>query len=200
MHAPDLRRSRAVPCRGEASGVLSHEVESKGASGGTQPGGEEAAGVGVVAPARPTGPRFFTGSFEHSVDDKSRLVLPAPFRAGLTAGAYLGPLDGFLGLWPDSEIESVFARWDDGVALGIVSEEAAEAFVASTFPVQPDSQGRIVVHRNLRSFAELAGPVMVVGARRRIAVWSRDRWDRRMETIPEGPDTALRQAARDLKL
>jgi hypothetical protein len=31
-------------------------------------------------------------------------------------------------------------------------------------------------------------------------VWARDRWDRRMESIPEGPDTALRQAARDLKL
>jgi transcriptional regulator MraZ len=154
----------------------------------------------AVAEARPAGPRFFTGSFEHSVDDKSRLVLPAPFRPRLSAGAYLGPLDGFLGLWPDDQIEAVFARWDDGVALGIVSEEAAEAFVASTFPVQPDSQGRIVVHKNLRTFAGLGGPVMVVGARQRLAVWARDRWDRRMETIPDGPDAALRQAARDLKL
>ena len=175
-------------------------MESSGAPRGSQPGGETTASGGVAAPARPAGPRFFTGSFEHSVDDKSRLVLPAPFRARLTAGAYLGPLDGFLGLWPDDEIEALFAKWDDGVALGIVSEEAAEAFVASTFPVQPDSQGRIVVHRNLRTFADLAGPVVVVGARQRVAVWSRDRWDRRMDAIPEGPDEALRQAARDLKL
>jgi MraZ protein len=154
----------------------------------------------VAAPARPAGPRFFTGSFEHSVDDKSRLVLPAPFRSRLSGGAYLGPLDGFLGLWPDDQIESVFAKWDDGVALGIVSEEAAEAFVASTFPVQPDGQGRIVVHRSLRSFAALSGPVMVVGARSRLAVWARDRWDQRMDTIPDGPHAALRQGARDLKL
>ena len=35
---------------------------------------------------------------------------------------------------------------------------------------------------------------MVVGARRRVAVWARDRWDQRMHTIPEGPDAALRQA------
>lgn len=157
-------------------------------------------GGAVAAPARPAGPRFFTGSFEHSVDDKSRLVLPAPFRSRLSDGAYLGPLDGFLGLWPDDQIESVFAKWDDGVALGIVSEEAAEAFVASTFPVQPDGQGRIVVHRSLRSFAALSGPVMVVGARLRLAVWARDRWDQRMDTIPDGPHAALRQGARDLKL
>jgi MraZ protein len=163
--------------------------------------GAEAAGASApTAPARSGGPRFFTGSFEHSVDDKSRLVLPAPFRARLAAGAYLGPLDGFLGLWPEDQIESVFATWEDGVALGLVSEEAFDAFVAATFPVQPDAQGRIVVHRNLRAFADLAGPVMVVGARRRLAVWARDRWDRRMDTIPDGPDAALRQGARDLKL
>ena len=46
---------------------------------------------------------------------------------------------------------------------------------------------RIVVNKALRTFAELSGPVMVVGARRRVAVWARDRWDRRMESIPEGP-------------
>lgn len=189
-----------MPCSGADSGVLSHEVEASGTPEGADRGADPTAGGAVASLARPAGPRFFTGSFEHSVDDKSRLVLPAPFRARLARGAYLGPLDGFLGLWPDDQIEAVFAKWDDGVALGMVSEEAAEAFVASTFPVQPDSQGRIVVQRSLRTFAELTGPTMVVGARQRLAIWSRDRWDRRMDAIPDGPDTALRQAARDLKL
>ena len=175
-------------------------MESSGTPEGTRTGAETTVDGAVATAPRPNGPRFFTGSFEHSVDDKSRLVLPAPFRPRLAAGAYLGPLDGFLGLWPDDQIEAVFAKWDDGVALGIVSEEAAEAFVASTFPVQPDSQGRIVVHKSLRSFAALSGPVMVVGARQRLAVWARERWDQRMDTIPDGPDAALRQAARDLKL
>jgi MraZ protein len=140
------------------------------------------------------------GSYEHSVDDKNRLVLPATYRGRLADGAYLGPLDAFLGLWPVEGFGAVIQRWEDGIGLGIVSEEAYDAFSAATFEVQPDGQGRIVVPRSLRSFADLAGPVMVVGARQRIAVWARDRWDRRMDSIPEGPDTALRQAARDLKL
>ena len=175
-------------------------MESSGTPPGAQSGAEPTAASAVAAPARPAGPRFFTGSYEHSVDDKSRLVLPAPFRPRLAAGAYLGPLDGYLGLWPDDQIEAVFAKWDDAVALGMVAEEVAEAFVASTFPVQPDGQGRIVVHKSLRSFGALSGPVMVVGARRRLGVWARDRWDHRMDAIPDGPDAALRQAARDLKL
>jgi MraZ protein len=160
------------------------------------PGSEQT----VVAPARPEATRFFMGSFEHSVDDKNRLVLPATYRSRLADGAYLGPLDAYLGLWPPAGFSSVLTKWEDGVALGMVSEEAYDAFSAATFEVQPDGQGRIVVPRSLRSFAELTGPVMVVGARQRIAVWARDRWDQRVDTIPEGPDTALRQAARDLKL
>ena len=177
-------------------GVLSHRVERSGADGGGDPEG----GAGVAAPARPRGPRLFTGSFEHSVDDKNRLVLPAVYRPRLADGAYLGPLDGFLGLWPEDGFEAVLNKFDDGVGLGIVSEEARDAFEAATFPVQPDSQGRIAVPKKLREFAELTGPVMVVGARQRLAVWARDRWDQRQDSIPGGPDEALRQAARDLKL
>jgi MraZ protein len=156
----------------------------------------------VAAPTRPQAdiPRFFMGSFEHSVDDKNRLVLPASYRPRLAAGAYLGPLDGYLGLWPDEGFAGVLDKWEDGIGLGLVSQEAYDAFLAATFEVQPDTQGRIVVPRSLRTFAELTGPVMVVGARQRVAVWARDRWDQRMDTIPEGPDAALRQAAKDLKL
>jgi MraZ protein len=159
-----------------------------------------AGGATAAAPPRPVGSRFFTGSYEHSVDDKSRLVLPAAYRPRLADGGYLGPLDGYLGLWPEQAIDAVFAKWEDGIALGLVSQEAFDAFTAATFEVRPDGQGRIVVAKSLRTFAELSGPVMVVGARQRVAVWARDRWDRRQQSIPDGPDEAVRQAARDLKL
>jgi transcriptional regulator MraZ len=175
-------------------------VEQSGVPGGEAQPGSQGPGATVVAPARPAGPRFFTGSFDHSVDPKHRLVLPATFRPRLADGAYLGPLDGFLGLWPEEEFGNVLARWEDGLGLGIVSEEVFDAFTAATFHVMPDTQGRIVVHKDLRSFADIDGPVMVVGARQRIAVWARDRWDRRQESIPDGPHDALRQAAKDLKL
>ena len=186
-----------MPCEVGGSGVLSHGVEEEGASGPHGPGG----GSGVAAaPARPAGPRFFTGSFEHSVDDKNRLVLPAPYRPRLANGAYLGPLDGCLGLWPEDGFGAVLDKWEDGIGLGIVSQEAYDAFLAATFEVQPDGQGRIVVAKSLRAYAGLSGPVMVVGARHRIAVWARDSWEQRQDSIPDGPNAALRQAARDLKL
>jgi MraZ protein len=176
-------------------------VEQSGGPTGPDPATAAAVASGAVAaPPRPAGPRFFTGSFDHSVDPKHRLVLPSPFRPRLADGAYLGPLDGFLGLWPEDGFEAVLARWTDGRDLGLVSDEAYDAFMAATFWAQPDGQGRIIVHKDLRTFADIEGPVMVVGARERVAIWARDRWDRRQESIPDGPQAALRQAARDLKL
>lgn len=175
-------------------------MESSGTPEGAEASAEAPAVGAVAAGARPPGPRVFVGSYEHSVDDKYRLVLPAPYRGRLAAGAYLGPLDGFLGLWPDDAFDAVLAKWADGVSLGLVSDEAYDAFMAATFYVQPDGQGRIVVHRSLRDFAGIDGPVMVTGARERIAVWARDRWDQRQQSIPGGPADAIRQATRDLKL
>src|SRR5215217_1825005 len=112
-------------------------MERSGARGRADGPGDDAGGAAVAAPVRPSGPRFFTGSFEHSVDDKNRLVLPAAFRGRLADGAYLGPLDGFLGLWPEDGFEAVLAKWTDGRDLGMVSDEAYDAFMAATFWVQP---------------------------------------------------------------
>ena len=101
------------------------------------------------------------GGYEHSVDDKNRLVLPATYRSRLADGAYLGPLDGYLGLWPAEGFGFVIQRWEDGIGLGIVSEEAYDAFSAATFEVQPDAQGRIVVPRSLRSFAQYSSRFLI---------------------------------------
>lgn len=152
------------------------------------------------APARPAEPPHFTGSFHHAVDGKHRLVLPAPFRSRLADGAYLGPLDGYLGLWPQDGFRAVLSRWKDGVELGIVPEKLFRAFRGMTFWVQLDGQGRIVVHRDLRDFAGMAGPVVIVGDDESIEVWAATRWENDQADLPEGRDAALRQATRDLRL
>lgn len=191
----------------EESGVISHDVERHGppveepnerpSEGAGQIAAAESA---VVAPARSIGPQYFTGSYHHAVDAKNRLVLPADFRVGLGEGGRLGPLDGCLGLWPEGTFAAVLDRWEDGVDLGMVSEEVRDEFLASTYWVHPDGQGRIVVHKDLRAFAGIAGPVTILGSRQGINVWAADRWRHRQSGIPEGRDAALRQAVRDLRI
>jgi MraZ protein len=156
---------------------------------------EAESSVAVVAPARP----LFVGSFEHTLDDKNRVVLPAAFRAALAIGGFVGPLASHLGFWLRDEYEAVLARWDDGLALGLVAEQAYERFLALTFEVRPDGQGRFVVPPRARDFAGIDREVLVKGGRTRVELWALDRWDA-LFADDDDPDGSLRQAVRDLKL
>ena len=44
---------------------------------------------------------MFVGTFEHSLDDKGRVVLPATFRAQLVDKGFISQLDRCLGLWTE---------------------------------------------------------------------------------------------------
>lgn len=161
---------------------------------GATPGTAAVAAAPVVS-RRP----LFVGSFEHALDEKHRLVLPATFRAALADGGYVGPLASQLGLWLREEYEAVLARWDDGLGLGITSEQAYERFLALTFEVRPDGQGRFVVPPKTREFGGIDRDVLVKGGRSRIEIWSIDRWHG-FFAGDDDPDASLRQAVRDLKL
>ena len=171
-------------------------MEGRGAAGGPTPNTATDTAVDVVTPApRP----LFVGSFEHTLDEKHRIVLPSTYRTALAVGGYVGPLASHLGLWLREEYEGVLARWDDGIALGLVAEQAYERFLALTFEVRPDGQGRFVVPPRARDFAGIDRDVLVKGGRTRVELWALDRWDG-LFADDEDPDGSLRQAVRDLKL
>jgi MraZ protein len=163
-----------------------------------QPSGGATAATVTTATAPAPRP-LFVGSYEHAIDEKNRLALPAAFRADLAPGAYMGPLVDQLGVWLREEYEQVLDTWTNGVDLGVVAPNLYERFLALTFAVQPDGQGRFVVPPKCREFAGLTREVVVKGGRNRIEVWSQDRWDG-LFADEDDPDASLRQAVRDLRL
>jgi MraZ protein len=166
---------------------------------GRPPSGDTAAGT-VATAATALAPRpLFVGSYEHAIDEKNRLALPAAFRADLAPGAYMGPLVDQLGVWLREEYEQVLDKWENGVDLGVVAPELYERFLALTFAIQPDAQGRFVVPPKCREFAGIGRDVVVKGGRSRVEVWSQDRWHG-LFANQDDPDAALRQAVRDLRL
>jgi MraZ protein len=118
----------------------------------------------------------FVGTFEHSLDDKGRIVLPAPFRQHLAERGVLSQYDQCLGLWTKEGFDDVAARLTDKVRGGEVSQMALRAFSANAHEVRPDSQGRIVIPERLRAFAGLEREVVVIGALDRIELWDSGRW------------------------
>ena len=120
----------------------------------------------------------FVGTFEHGLDDKGRMVLPARIRGQLGETGLLGKLDGCLGLWTIDGFFDMADRLQAEVDAGTgrVSGEAIRQFAAEAHEVTPDQQGRIVVPARLRSYAGLGSEVVVTGRIQRVEIWSAEAW------------------------
>jgi len=123
------------------------------------------------------GSRFF-GRYEHSLDLKGRVILPAKLRVHFSRPGYLtSHLEGCLALWTaeefEREVEIRQAQSDtDSVARNVVREWAS-----AVFEVEVDRQGRMPIPANLRTFAGLEHDVLIIGMINRVELWSPARWD-----------------------
>lgn len=142
---------------------------------------------------------FFVGSFEHSLDAKGRIVLPAAFRSAFESSGYLikAP-DGCLALMSAGRF-STHARSiaDQGGVGDSRQRNAKRAFFAATAEVTPDKQGRIAIPEDLRIFAQLDRECVVIGALDDVEIWSASRWAAASalgDSVIEDPDRSARPA------
>ena len=137
-------------------------------------------------------PSLFLGEFEHTIDDKSRLAVPARFRAALEDGLVITRgLDRCLVIW-DTESWRIQAErvrtlnpWQGD------ARRMQRHFFSGAVPAQPDKLGRVIIPQFLRTYAQLETDVVVVGLADRIEVWSRSEWQReRLEAERDSAELA----------
>ncbi|GAB4437934.1 MAG: division/cell wall cluster transcriptional repressor MraZ [Chloroflexi bacterium OHK40] len=120
---------------------------------------------------------MFLGEFEHTIDDKGRVAIPARFREEL--GERFVVTKGFdpcLQAFP----MSYWAQLTEKVnRLPIGSPEARNfrrILFAAAAEVEVDRQGRILIPQNLREYAGLAEEVLITGMSTYFELWSGQRW------------------------
>jgi MraZ protein len=122
---------------------------------------------------------LFTGSVEHSLDDKGRLVVPARFRERLGAGFFvtIAEPDPCLALYPATAWAEFCARLEAAP----VKDARYRAFVrhlfAHTEELSCDNQGRLVLPAALRTWAHIEKDVTSIGSLTRVEVWAKDRYE-----------------------
>lgn len=136
--------------------------------------------------------RFF-GRFEHTIDDKGRLTLPAKFRGPFERGGYLTQgLDGCLALWTPEEFEAQTEAMQVRAAATQADRHLVRLWASSSVELTPDRQGRILVPSRLRTFAGLDDDVLVLGVIDRVEIWDPERWDLRVgpqeQRLTDGSD------------
>ena len=122
---------------------------------------------------------MFLGQYQHSLDEKGRVILPAKFRGQLEGGAYMARgLDGCVCVYPTDEWERVSNNMRDLATRGTQERQAARSFFAGAAEVAPDRQGRVPVPVHLRDFAGLSldRDVVVAGVLSRIEIWDAQKW------------------------
>jgi MraZ protein len=120
---------------------------------------------------------MFLGEFQHSLDAKGRVILPAKFREQLADGAVVTRgRGGCLAVYPLDEFEAVAREVRESSKRGAVELNAARAFFGGAVDVVPDKQGRVPIPQNLRDFARLSQQVVVVGVYSRVEIWDREQW------------------------
>jgi MraZ protein len=120
---------------------------------------------------------MFLGQYERTIDDKSRLAIPAELRIGLGTGAVLTrSFDNCLCIYPAARWEALARAVDDLPQVRHEARVLARSVFSGAVPCEFDRQGRVVIPAFLREHAGFDGDVIIVGVNSRVEIWSREAW------------------------
>ncbi len=124
---------------------------------------------------------MFYGEYEHTIDRKGRLIIPAKFRQALqehevkllflTRG-----LDGCLFLFSEPEWRIAESRFKQIPFTKGEGRKFNRLFFSGAAEVAIDRLGRFLIPRSLKEFAQIKQDVVLVGVSNRIEVWAKEKW------------------------
>jgi MraZ protein len=124
--------------------------------------------------------RFF-GRYEHSLDIKGRVILPARFRRELGTAALLTKNDDrCLALWTQEAFEQKLSEMEVLQQEGRDQRNLVRVWAQGATEVEIDRQGRMAIPGFLREFARLEGDVLINGAINRVELWDPSVWEERI--------------------
>ena len=143
-------------------------------------------------------PQMLLGAYEHTIDDKNRLTLPAKFRESFAQDTVVVTrgLDGCLEVFRGEDwarrVKSRLAPMDP------LSKEARkyQRFVFSgASESELDKQGRVMIPAPLLKHAQLSRDVVVTGMRDHLEIWDREAWGRELAEVEGSADDVAERLA-----
>ena len=121
---------------------------------------------------------MFMGEFEHAIDTKGRLIIPAKFRKNLGKDFVITRgLDGCLFGYPLDEWQKVEEKIQQLPTNRKNNRSFVRFLFADAAQCNFDKQGRINIPKKLRVHADLNKACVLVGVSNRIEIWSKERWN-----------------------
>lgn len=121
---------------------------------------------------------MFIGEYQHTIDAKGRLAVPAKFRADLEKGAVVTKgVDNCLTLYTIDEWMPLAEKISKLSPTQANTRAYSRHMLASAMDVQLDNQGRIILPDYLRTYAGLSKKVVLTGLYNRLEIWDEKVWE-----------------------
>ncbi len=117
------------------------------------------------------------GEYEHSLDTKGRLILPAKIREDLGEKFIVTKgLDGCLFGFSKNEWNNFEEKLKTLPLTNKDARDFVRFFLSGAIECEIDKQGRFLIASNLREYAELEKEAVIIGVGTRIEIWNKDKW------------------------
>lgn len=132
---------------------------------------------------------MFLGQFDHVLDEKNRLTLPARYRSELERGVFITRgLDKCLIAFTMDDFQKLADKIKD---LQLTNETArlfSRVMFSNAIDAVPDRQGRVRIPDYLLQYADIDTEVKVAGVNQWFEIWNRQRWNEQQAQTDENPD------------
>ncbi len=118
------------------------------------------------------------GTYNHTVDPKGRLIIPAKFREELGEEFVITRgMDGCLFIYPMEQWKEFEAKIQKLSMFDKDARKLKRHFIASAQNCEPDKQGRFLIPASLRERAKIEKDVVVAGMTDHVELWSKELFD-----------------------
>jgi len=138
----------------------------------------------------------FQGEFDHSVDDKGRVIIPTRFRSSLGERFYMTKgVGGCIFVYTEAAYKDLSETLQKQRQLDEHTMRLQRFFTSTEASV--DGQGRVAIPAKLREWAKIGeqGDVVIVGTGSRLEMWSRPAWERYNDALT---DDMITESAREV--
>ncbi|MDD3647885.1 MAG: division/cell wall cluster transcriptional repressor MraZ [Candidatus Dojkabacteria bacterium] len=124
------------------------------------------------------------GEFTNKVGEKSRIALPKKFREILGESVIItrGYEDCII-VVNEKQWDKLLSAFGDQPFTKSSVRDTRRYLIGGASEINLDEQGRFVLPKNLKEFAEIFKEVTFIGLVDWVEIWSKEKWDKRMEMI-----------------
>ncbi len=117
------------------------------------------------------------GEYEHSLDVKGRLIMPAKLREDMGEKFIITKgLDGCLFGFSQTEWSNFEEKLKTLPLTNKNARDFVRFFLSGAIECEIDKQGRFLIASNLREYANMEKDVVIIGVGTRLEIWNRNKW------------------------